>query len=293
VTRLEVVRSGPLTTVQDAGRPGLSSVGVGRSGPADRASHALANRLVGNPPGAAALEMTFGGLTLRAHGTAVVALTGAPCPATVGDRGAGANTVLTLPPGETLAVGTPTCGLRTYLAVRGGVDVEPVLGSRATDLLSGLGPPHVADGDLLPVGAAPSDLPPGVEVAPVAAPASGEVRLRLTLGPRHDWFDEAALDTLAVTPYEVTSESNRIGVRLAGPALTRARDGELPSEGMEEGALQVPPSGQPVLFLADHPVTGGYPVVGVVVPDDVARAAQVRPGQRVRFDVRGAPPDRG
>lgn len=124
---------------------------------------------------------------------------------------------------------------------------------------------------------------PGVDLATVSRPEGDEVRLRVVLGPRDDWFTAAARRTLLEQPFEVTSESNRIGMRLAGPALERARDGELPSEGMVCGALQVPPSGQPTLFLADHPVTGGYPVIAAVVADDIGLAAQARPGQVLRF----------
>ncbi|MGH8868651.1 MAG: biotin-dependent carboxyltransferase family protein [Actinomycetes bacterium] len=282
---LEVVRGGPLTTVQDLGRAGLASVGVGRSGAADRPSHRLANRLVGNAEGAATLELTLGGLALRARGAGLVALTGAPCPVTVAGRGASMNSPLPVRDGDEVVVGAPTCGLRTYLAVRGGVDVPAVLGSRATDLLAGLGPPRVEKGHVVPVGDDTAEPPPAVDVAPVRGPNPGEVVLRILLGPRHDWFADDVSDVLTAEPYEVTDKSNRIGLRLAGAELTRVRGGELPSEGMEDGALQVPPSGQPVLFLADHPVTGGYPVVGVVLAEDVPHAAQARPGQSVRFVV--------
>jgi biotin-dependent carboxylase-like uncharacterized protein len=172
--------------------------------------------------------------------------------------------------------------LRTYLAVRGGIDVPPVLGSRSTDLLSGLGPAVVAAGHVLPVGS--TTLPmPGVDVAPVPDPPAGELTVPVLVGPRADWFTADAWSTLTGAVYTVTSESNRIGLRLDGPALERARPGELPSEGMVRGALQVPRSGTPVLFLADHPVTGGYPVIGYVVDADVDRCAQLRPGQSLRF----------
>jgi biotin-dependent carboxylase-like uncharacterized protein len=172
-------------------------------------------------------------------------------------------------------------GLRTYLAVRGGVDVPPVLGSRSTDTLSGLGPAPLAPGDRLPVG----DLrgaEPFVDVAPVRAPSSEPV-LRVLPGPRRDWLDPAAWTELTTRPWTVTANSNRVGLRLDGPRLARARDGELPSEGLVPGALQVPPDGAPVLFLADHPVTGGYPVLAVVVTADLPAAAQLRPGDTLTF----------
>jgi biotin-dependent carboxylase-like uncharacterized protein len=275
---LTVLATGPLTTVQDAGRPGQGALGVGRSGACDRAAAALANRLVGNHPDAAVLEVTLGGLALRADADLVVATTGARC--------SGAHNAPTaLPAGRELRLGLPDTGLRTYVAVRGGVAVEPVLGSRSTDLLSGLGPAPLTVGTVLPVGTAVGPMP-GVDLAPVADPPGGEVTVRVLPGPRADWFAEEAVRALTGTPWTVTDESNRIGLRLSGVVLERTRSGELASEGMVRGALQVPPSGQPVLFLADAPVTGGYPVIGYVDDADVDRCGQLRPGQTLRF--RGA-----
>ncbi len=274
---LTVLGTGPLTTVQDTGRTGQGALGIGRSGACDRAAAALANRLVGNPPEAAVLEVTFGGLAVQAEAELLVVTTGARC---AGGTAHGAP--VRLRAGDELRLGVPGSGLRTYLAVRGGIDVAPVLGSRATDVLSGLGPAVVAAGDVLPVGSTPLP-PPGVDLAPVADPPDGELTVAVLPGPRADWFGPAAWTTLTGTAYTVTSDSNRVGLRLDGPALERSVTGELPSEGMLRGALQVPPAGTPVLFLADHPVTGGYPVVGYVVDGVVDRCAQLRPGQAVRF----------
>ena len=277
--RLQVLEPGPRTTVQDSGRPGQAALGIGRSGACDRRSYALANRLVGNDAGAAALEVTFGGLVLRAEADVVVVTTGARC---AGDWAHNAPTRLRA--GQQLRLGTPVTGARTYVAVRGGLAVEPVLGSRSTDLLAGLGPPVVAAGDVLPVGRPTAPLPP-VDVAPVAEPEAGDVHLKVLPGPRRDWFPDQAWELLLGAAYAVTSDSNRVGLRLDGPPLERSRPGELPSEGMVRGALQIPPSGLPVLFLADHPVTGGYPVVAYVRDDDVDICAQLRPGQRVLFHL--------
>ena len=278
MSRTVTVRTpGPLTTLQDAGRPGQAGTGVGRSGAADRSSYRLANRLLGNPAGSAVLEVTFGGLVLEASADLTVVTTGARCPGSQAHDAPGR-----LPAGSTLRLGVPATGLRTYVGVRGGFVVPPVLGSRSTDVLAGLGPPVVAAGDVLPVG--DPELPmPGVDLAPVADPEGGEVTVRVLPGPRRDWFAEGAWATLTGTAYSVTSESNRVGLRLDGSVLERAGRAELPSEGMLRGALQVPPSGRPVLFLADAPVTGGYPVIGYVVDDDLDRCAQLRPGQSLRF----------
>jgi biotin-dependent carboxylase-like uncharacterized protein len=276
-----VLATGPLTTVQDAGRLGQAALGVGRSGACDRAAHRLANRLLGNPSGAAALEVTLGGLALRAHDDLVVVTTGARCAGPFPH-----NAPTRLPAGAELRLGAPASGLRTYVGIRGGIDVAPVMGSRSTDVLAGLGPPVVSVGDVLPVGR-PVGPMPGVDVAPVAEPPAGEVTVRVLPGPRRDWFSAGAWETLTDQAYTVTSDSNRVGLRLDGSPLERTLSGELPSEGMVRGALQVPPSGTPVLFLADHPVTGGYPVVAYVVDDDVDRCAQLCPGQTLRF--RGTP----
>lgn len=283
---LEVLETGSLATVQDLGRPGLARLGVGRSGAADPGSLRLANRLLGNDEGYAGIECTFGGLALRARGDLLVALTGAPCRATVDGSDVGLNGPVRVPDGAQLRLAAPPAsGVRTYVAVRGGIDVEPVLGSRSTDVLAGLGPDVLSVGDLLPVGTTPA-APPLVDQAAVAPPGTGEVLLRVSRGPRDDWFTEDAMATLTGGAYEVTADSNRVGARLRGPVLRRsadATDRELPSEGMVAGALQLPPSGQPTLFLADHPVTGGYPVLAVVVSADLDKAGQLRPGQSVRF----------
>lgn len=273
---LTVVETGPLTTVQDAGRCGQGAFGIGRSGACDRDAYRLANRMVGNDDGAAVLEVTFGGLVLRADADVVLILTGATC------AGTPHNAPIALAAGEQLALGAPVTGVRTYVAVRGGIDVPRVLGSRSTDLLAGLGPDVIAAGDRLPVGRSVGQMP-GVDVAAVPEPEGGEVVVQVQPGPRRDWFTDDAWASLLNQGYTVTAQSNRVGLRLDGVPLERANTGELSSEGMVRGALQIPLSGMPVLFLADHPVTGGYPVVGYVIDDDVDRCGQLRTGQTLRF----------
>lgn len=280
---LEVLRTGALALLQDEGRVGLMSVGVGRSGAADHGAHALANRLVGNRPGQATVEVTLGGLRVRAHGEVYAALTGAPSGARVDGRPVAHCAVVAVPSGSELMLGLPEVGLRTYLAVRGGFDVEPVLGSRSTDTMSGLGPPPLAVGMVLPVGTAAGPMP-RIDHAPVSRPESGEVTVRVTPGPRHDWFADP--HQLGAVGWTVSERSDRRGVRLVGGSVQRHPDVvdiELPSEGMVRGAIQVPPNGEPVILLGDHPVTGGYPVIGVVRTPDVDRVAQLVPGQAVRL----------
>ncbi len=252
---LTVVRAGPLTTVQDLGRPG----------------HAH----------------TLLGTAVRLAEGRWVAVTGAVAPVTVDGVPAAPHSPVYAGAGATVAIGSARRGLRSYLAVGGGIAVGAVLGSRATDRLSGLGPPPLHDGDVLPLGE-----PLGEPLAGPAAAGMGVVRpqpaepvLRLRPGPRDDWLTGGALDLLATVAYAVSTASDRVGLRLDGPALERSRRGELPSEALVLGALQVPADGRPVLFLPDHPTTGGYPVAGVVHPDDMPLAAQARPGSRLRFQI--------
>jgi biotin-dependent carboxylase-like uncharacterized protein len=279
---LTVVRSGALTTVQDLGRIGHAHLGVPRSGALDLPAHRLANRLVGNPDARATVETTVNGCAVRAGSAVTAAVTGAPCPVRVDGRPVAWGAAVRVPAGAVLDIGPATEGLRSYAAFTGGIDAPPVLGSRATDLLSGLGPEPLADGAVLPLGE-PCGPPSCADAAPLAAPPTGGLVLPLVLGPRDDWFAPAALHTLATGGYRVAPASNRIGLRTEGPPLARSVSGELPSEGMVLGAVQVPPDGRPVLFLADHPTTGGYPVIGVVPEAALPAAAQAVPGTAVRF----------
>ncbi|MEU3253913.1 biotin-dependent carboxyltransferase family protein [Streptomyces sp. NPDC006997] len=278
---LAVVRPGALTTVQDLGRPGHAHLGVPRSGALDGPAAALVNRLVGNPREAAVLETTVNGCAVRPRSTVTVAVGGAPCPVAVDGRPVAWGAPVRVPAGALLDVGTAVSGVRSYVAFAGGIAVEPVLGSRSTDLLSGLGPAPLRGDAVLPLGqtAGPHAR---VDVAPQPGPAA-ELLLRVTPGPRDDWFTPEALRTFTTRAYRVSPASNRIGLRTDGPVLERFRPGELPSEGMVLGAVQVPPDGRPVVFLADHPTTGGYPVIAVVRAPDLPAAAQARPGTPVRF----------
>ena len=286
-TDWRVLDAGTLTTIQDRGRLGHAHLGVPRAGVLDPPAAALGNRLVGNDEASAVLEVTLGGLELRAGSGRWVAVTGAAAPVSVDGRARGHSRAEWVPAGATLRVGTPVTGVRSYVAIAGGIAVRAVLGSRSTDTLAWVGPPRVEAGATLPVGE------PTGEPRPLDTPRPPRAGpLRLALGPRDDWFAAGAVDLLGGTAYTVHADSNRIGLRLSGPTLERARSGELPSEGMVLGAVQVPPSGQPVVFLADHPVTGGYPVIGVVDPDDLWQCAQLRPGDEVRFTPSAAPPRR-
>ena len=283
MTGLRVVAAGPLTTVQDLGRPGHAVIGVSGSGALDRGAIRLANRLVGNPEGAAGLEITVGGFSAVFDTDAWIAVTGAWGDVRVAGQPIDPNHAVAVAAGSLVEIGMASSGLRYYLAVRGGIDVPAVLGSRSRDILSGIGPAPVSDGDLLPVGVRPTVPVPGFDIAPWSPPPLGAVEVPLIVGPRDDWFSPTALDLLFTTTWAFGAASNRVGARLDGPPLARTGGGELPSEGMVAGAIQVPPSGQPTVLLADHPVTGGYPVIAVVASAALDVFAQLRPGQPLSF----------
>jgi biotin-dependent carboxylase-like uncharacterized protein len=260
-----VRRPGLLTTVQDLGRPGLARIGVPAAGAVDVEALRHANLLVGNAPTAAALEVTVLGPELLFEVDATVAVAGR---------------ARFVPTGTVLDVGRVRDGVRGYVAVRGGLDVPPVLGSRSTCTLSGLGPPPLRAGDRLAVG---HDV--AGEPRDAAAPVRAHGPLRVLLGPREDALTGTGLRALLTQEWTVAPASDRTGLRLDGRPLERAGAAELPSEGVVTGAVQVPPDGRPVLFLANHPTTGGYPVVAVVCRADLGRAAQAAPGDRLSFAV--------
>jgi KipI family sensor histidine kinase inhibitor len=301
---VRVKSPGLQSLIQDLGRPGYGDLGVSISGAADGRAARQANRLVGNEAGAAVIENLMGGLVVSAQGDQVLAVTGAHT--TLEIRGSNQATLRTaalcepfaLLDGESLHLGPTTVGVRAYVAIRGGLDVPQVLGSRSTDSMSGIGPAPLDPETFLHVAPTPGVKPVGWNEPPTVDEAP-EAALRIILGPREDWFSEAGVQDLINQRWLVTEQSNRVGVRLApvavsaevgmsaqpGKALKRSHGGELPSEGAVNGALQVPPSGHPVLFLADHPTTGGYPVIAVVVTEDLPSAAQLSPGHLVSFTI--------
>ena len=252
---LEVRHTGPLALVEDLGRPGLAHIGVTRSGAADRRAHRLANRLLVNPEDRATIEVTLGGFSARVLGGDLdITVTGADARPAIDGIPFGLNSVAHIREGQVVSLGVPRSGLRSYLGVRGGIAVAPILGSRSYDTLSAIGPPPLRPGDALPVGEPTGNFP------------------------------EVEQDALVRSTWLVSERTDRVGVRLSGAALEhRWPARQLPSEGAIRGAIQVPPNGQPVILGTDHPVTGGYPVIGVVIDDDVDTLAQLRPGQPVRL----------
>lgn len=279
---LEVLRTGPLALIEDLGRGGLIHLGVTRSGAADLGAHMLANRLVANPRTAATVEVAFGGFVARVVGGDVtIAVTGADTDPTVDGIPFGTNSIHTVEDGQIISLGSTYAGLRTYLAVRGGIDVPPVLGSRSYDVMSQIGPRPLRAGDVLPVGEHSGELPE-IDYAPVAPIDEQLVDLRVVPGPRDDWLEYP--DGLVNSIWMATGQSDRVGMRLEGrPLRHRWPERQLPSEGTTRGAIQVPPTGLPVILGPDHPLTGSFPVAGVVVDEDLDTLAQIRPGQYVRL----------
>ena len=282
MTTLEILGTGPLALLEDLGRTGQAHLGVSRSGAADRRSHTLANRLVANPDDRATVEIMFGGFSARVRGgSADIAVTGADTDPAVNGVPFGTNSIHHVREGDVISLGAPYSGMRSYLAVRGGIDVQPVLGSRSYDVMSALGPRPLQAGDVLPVGDHPAEYPE-LDQAPVATIEGQILDLRVVPGPRDDWFEDP--DALVHNVWVATDRSDRVGMRLTGtPMRYRWPDRQLPSEGATRGAIQVPPNGLPVILGPDHPVTGGYPVAGVIIEADVDKVAQIRPGQTVRM----------
>ncbi len=290
MTVARVTDPGPLSLVHDLGRPGLAHLGVSASGAFDRAAHRLANRLVGNDENAAALECLLGGLRITVPAGTWFAVTGAWSDAELVVDGVGTavepHTPQRAETAAELRLGTVTHGLRSTVALRGGLTVPAVLGSRSRDTLAALGPEPLRAGDVLPLGAEPTTPVPVADLVPVDPPTDGVVELGVRPGPRHEWFTAEAWRLLTATEWTTSARSDRTGVRLEGPALARVPEligVELASEGMLRGSIQVSPDGAPTVLGPDHPVTGGYPVIAVVVDASLDLLAQLRPGQPVRL----------
>ncbi len=289
---LEITNPGLHSVLQDMGRPGQTGQGVSRSGALDLGALRSANRAVGNRSDMACVESVLGGLSFICHGRAVIAVTGAHTPVTITNASgvqwqASNYQPIELETGDSVSLGSPKAGLRSYLAIRGGFDVAPVLGSLSTDTLAQLGPAALTAGDRLGFTAPVTGTSVSLNEAPAfALPTATEiVTLDVVMGPRTDWFTEDAIKRLSSQLWRVTSQSNRVGIRLAGETpLERSNHQELPSEGTSVGAIQVPASGQPVLFLADHPLTGGYPVIASVASHHLDLAGQIPVNAQIRFN---------
>lgn len=289
---LSILAPGLQTTWQDAGRPGYAAMGISPAGAMDKTALRQANRLVGNPVDTPCLEITMGGFHALAHKDMVIAVTGAPCliylKTRVRQYPLNFGTACSLAPGDEVIINTPHRGVRSYLAIRGGGDAEQTLGSASFDSLAKIGVSPLQAGHTIKITQPVKTLAVQPEMNPLQElPAKDEiVTLDMIAGPRTDWFTPCALDILTRQKWQVTTQSNRIGLRLHGQhPLERIHHQELPSEGVCTGALQVPASGQPILFLNDHPLTGGYPVIGAIAHYHLDLAGQIPPGAWIRFNI--------
>jgi antagonist of KipI len=283
MSSLTVVRSGMLTTVQDLGRWGRQDGGVPVAGPMDPYSHRLANRLVGNPDDLATLEVTLIGPELEADGAVTCAIAGADFAVLVNGTPVVPAGAFEVAAGARLRFGPRRAGARAYVAVRGGFDLEPVFGSRATSVISRMGPFErpLKAGDRLPVGSTTgSPRPAG---SPLPLPEGG-ARLRVLPGPHDAMFTAEALELLLGTRYTVTPQSNRMGYRLEGTPLRHVDRADILSDATPMGSLQVPSSGQPILLMADRQTTGGYPKIATVISADFPLAGQLAPGDWIEFE---------
>ncbi|MFG6488401.1 biotin-dependent carboxyltransferase family protein [Roseateles sp. BYS78W] len=279
---IEIVRAGPLTTVQDLGRPGWRDRGLSLCGALDEFALRTGNLLVGNPVGAAGLEFTLGAATLRFHADACIAITGTDADAQLDGRPMRPWWRQRVRAGQTLKLAAPRERMRSYLTVTGGIAVPAALGSRSTDIKAGFGGLDgraLRDGDRLPLNTATA-LP---SRAVGMRPPDWDASVRVLPGPEYDDFSAEARDAFWASDWTITPQSNRMGYRLAGPVLTRERGEDLPSHGVLPGVVQVPPSGQPIVLLADAQTTGGYPKIGVVIRADLWKLGQVRLGAKLRF----------
>ncbi len=282
---IRVVKPGLFTTVQDRGRYGYVHLGISPAGAADALSLRIANLLVGNGENAPALEMTLLGATLEFAETAVIAVCGASCECRVGQQRIVANAAVEVAAGHVLQCGTTTDGPRCYLAVRGGFDVPMVMGSTSTDIrgrFGGVEGRRLQAGDVLRAGQASGWHPRQLRAGALEA-FRREGPIRVTRGAQHDWFGAEACATFLATPYMVSEQSDRAGLRLKGETITPREQRQLLTDGIPLGAIQVPQDGQPILLFVDQQTTGGYPKIANVIAADMHRVGQLRPRDEVRF----------
>ena len=288
MSTIQVLAPGLLTTVQDLGREGFGPMGVSPSGAADPIALRVGNRLVGNPEGAAELEMTLLGGTFLFPQGGMIALTGS-------DFGATLDTAPVEPwksgpvkPGQTLRLGPTRTGARCYLCVQGGILVKPFLGSASTHLLSGLGGHQgraLRKADVLEIGSA-ANAHRRSAVAPGALQALAPRKvLRVTPGPQTDWFPASSLELFHTSVYRVSEESSRMGLRLEGPPIPESSRGEMITEGVSLGAVQITTGGTPIILFVEQQTTGGYAKIANVISADLASLGQLRPRDEIRFEI--------
>jgi len=287
MTTIVVQSPGLFTTVQDLGREGFGPMGVSPSGAADPISLRLGNRLVGNADGAAGLEVTLVGGTFLFPEGAVMALTGSDFDATLDNAPVGLWTAFEAKPGQTVRLGATRSGARCYLCVQGGIAVKPFLNSASTHILSGLGGLDgrpLRKGDVLKIGSAKAPFRKRTVAPEILRRLSPRKVLRATPGPQSDWFSESSLQAFYTRAYRVTEESDRMGLRLDGPRLPERSGGQMITEGVPLGAIQITSAGFPIILFVEQQTTGGYPKIANVISADLASLGQLRPRDEIRFE---------
>ncbi|NUO80922.1 biotin-dependent carboxyltransferase [candidate division KSB1 bacterium] len=287
---LQILSPGFLTTIQDAGRFGFAHLGVSPAGAADMLAFRVGNMLVSNAENSSALEMTLVGGTFVFACSSFIALTGADCDATLDEQEVPSWRALPVRSGQTLQCRATKNGARTYLCIHGGIEVTPIMSSAATHLQTGIGGLQgraLKKGDALAIAPLPANSPllPRRARAEVHGYLHEKNLLRVTLGPQADFFSKETLRKFYSTPYLVTESSNRAGLRLKGEPLARSHNGEMITEGVSLGAVQVTHEGQPIILFVEHPTTGGYPKIANVISADLPRVGQLRPRDEVRFQL--------
>jgi biotin-dependent carboxylase-like uncharacterized protein len=286
-TALQILKPGLLTSVQDLGRYGHQASGVPVAGPMDTFSHRLANQLVGNTIEAATLEITLIGPDLIVEADTTMAIAGAQFEVTCDDRPLSPGASFQVTRGQRLKFGRIQQGARAYLAVAGGIQTAPMLGSRATHLVSRMGGFNgraLQAGDRIPIADHSGPRPQRKSVG-LTLPTKGRALLRVMPGPQANWFHADALRAIASVSFRISPQSNRMGYRLQGPPLVRMRDDELISEPLGIGAIQIPAAREPILLMADRQTAGGYPKIGYVISADLPIAGQLAPGDFIEFHV--------
>ena len=285
---LTVLSPGLLTMVQDLGREGHAPIGVSASGPADALSLRVGNKLVGNLERAAAMEMTLLGGAFQFAQDATIAMTGSDFGATINDRSLPLNTAISVKAGQSIKFGPTKSGARAYLCIRGGIAVPEFLGSRSTHLLSGLGGCEgraLRKGDVLPIGDVATSSPITNISEKLGSLLAARKMIRVTHGPQWGDFSEATQNAFLQQAYLVTEEANRMGIRLKGTQFELASTGEMITEGVSLGAIQITPSGQPIILFVEQQTTGGYPKIANVIAVDLASVGQLRPRDEIRFEL--------
>lgn len=284
MAEIEILDCGAATTIQDAGRYGLQRFGVGPAGAMDRDSLAIANLLVGNYAGEAAIEFAgIGGRFRVTAGEARIALVGAEAVLTVDGQPVAPFTSVTLRAGDGFSVGPTRSGMFTVLAIAGGLDIAPQLGSRSLHMRAGIGGYQgrgLRAGDTLPLRREAVD---GDDIALIDPPLLESGPIRVVLGPQDDHFTAEGVETFLASTYTVSQQADRMGYRLSGPMIAHKDGFNIVSDGIVTGAIQVPGSGEPIVLMADRQTTGGYPKIVTIISADLARFAQMRPGSQVSF----------